>query len=207
MVKAKNITNFLLTKNKNWVSSWHLTKNDYNSILQDDLFLLSYTRSIVYYYCKNFELLCLRLYRNNNNVFVNVFLTVIKKFDKLFFDNFSKNVNKFFNYKKKIFLFVQKQSNMVCSSYIALKIAKFLEKRVKLKSKVIKTFLDKVACYSLGLKIQCSGRLNNVDIAKTVSMCFGLVPLQSVNLDVDFDFIIANTNIGLQSIKVWFLHK
>ena len=97
------------------------------------------------------------------------------------------------------------KNSFIYASFIAVKIAIFIEKKVKLKGKVFKLFLSKITKLCLGLKIQCSGRLDDVDIAKTVTFSFGFIPLQSLKLNIDFSFVAANTKTGLHGVKVWVL--
>lgn len=203
MSKTKNVISNSLNRTKRWPNSWHLNKNDYSMIQQQDLFLFNYIRSIIFSSNKNLEIIKIRLYRNQNLLLIDLQLVIDKNVDNLFFTNFSISVNKVFGYKKQIFLFVNQLHYMIYSNYVAIKVAKLLEKRIKFKSKSIKVFLEKVVFFCLGMKIQCSGRLNNVDMAKVSSVSFGFMPLQSINLNIDFSLIVANTNVGLQCVKVW----
>ena len=203
MVRTKNVIKFSLNNSKSWVNSWHLNKNDYNSIVQEDLLFFLYFRSILLLFDRFLEIIKLRIYRNKKTIFIDIFLTFGKIIDKEFFTKFSNDCNLNFGYNKQIFLFVNKVNFMLYSNYVAVKIAKFLEKRIKFKSKLTRFFLDKIICFCLGIKVQCSGRLNQVDMARISSISFGLIPLQSTNLNIDFSFVAANTNVGLQSVKVW----
>ena len=87
--------------------------------------------------------------------------------------------------------------------YIALKIAKFIEKRIKFRSKLVKLLLKKVKDNCKGIYVQCTGRINNVDMARNDKLYLGSLPLQSINLSISYGLVVANTTKGLQSIKVW----
>jgi len=126
----------------------------------------------------------------------------------LFFDNifitFVEKLSLFF--KQKLFLTVKKLSltNVLNSGfYVALKIARLLEKRIKFRSKTIKLMLKKIKNNCLGLFVQCKGRINNVNIARTDKLYMGSVSLQTVNISTSYGQVIANTAKGLQCIKVW----
>jgi len=117
---------------------------------------------------------------------------------------FLNSLSKFFD--KFVYLAINKPSyiNIINNAFnIALKIARFIETRVKFRSKLVKTLIKKVKDNSKGVYVQCTGRINNVDMAKTDKLFLGSVPLQSFKSLIDYGFVIANTNKGLQSIKVW----
>ena len=54
-----------------------------------------------------------------------------------------------------------------------------------------------------GIRIQISGRLNGIEIARTEWCKKGNIPLLSFRKDLNFFIIIANTIYGLFGIKVW----
>lgn len=208
MVKTKNVISYSLNKTKTWLNSWYLQKKNYTFILQEDFLLQFYIRSIFYKCNKDLNILKLRIYRNNFYIFIDLFLTSIKIVDIFFFSYCSAKINKIIKYNKSIFLFIHKinyKSSFIYASFIAIKIAMLIEKKVKLKGKIFKLFLNNVIKTCLGLKVQCSGRLDNVDIAKTVTFSFGFIPLQSLKLNIDFSFVVTNTKTGLHGVKVWVL--
>lgn len=208
MVKTKNVISYSLNKTKTWLNCWYLSKKNYTLIIQEDFLLQFYIRSIFYKCNKNINLLKLRIYRNNFYIFIDLFLTSIRMIDILFFSFCATKINRIIKYNKSIFLFIHKmnyKNSFIYASFIAVKIAIFIEKKVKLKGKVFKLFLSKITKLCLGLKIQCSGRLDDVDIAKTVTFSFGFIPLQSLKLNIDFSFVAANTKTGLHGVKVWVL--
>lgn len=203
MICGKNNINHVITQSKTWISSWHLHKKDYNFFLQQDFSFFCFVRSLTLSNLFNIDILNFRIYRNKLIIFLDFFYTSSSNFDNIVFQKISANMNKILRYDRKVFLFVHRVKFMVNSNYISLKIAKFLEKKIKFKSKVIRTFLNNIFCHCLGVKIQCSGRLNDVDMAKTIVFSMGFMPLQKLESDIDFSNTIANTNVGLQSIKVW----
>jgi len=54
-----------------------------------------------------------------------------------------------------------------------------------------------------GVKIQVGGRLSGADMARTVTLREGRVPLQTLRADIDFARAEANTTYGKIGIKVW----
>jgi small subunit ribosomal protein S3 len=54
-----------------------------------------------------------------------------------------------------------------------------------------------------GIKIRCSGRLGGAEIARSIEIKMGRVPLQTIRADIDYGFTEAWTKYGPIGIKVW----
>lgn len=54
-----------------------------------------------------------------------------------------------------------------------------------------------------GVKIICSGRLGNAEMARTETQMLGSIPLQTLQADVDYAITHAVTTVGVIGIKVW----
>ena len=54
-----------------------------------------------------------------------------------------------------------------------------------------------------GIKIMSSGRLNGIEIARTVWYREGRVPLHTLRADIDYGVAEALTTYGIIGIKVW----
>lgn len=54
-----------------------------------------------------------------------------------------------------------------------------------------------------GVKIKVSGRLGGAEIARSISMRDGRVPLQTIRADIDYGFTEAHTKYGNIGIKAW----
>ena len=54
-----------------------------------------------------------------------------------------------------------------------------------------------------GIKVQCSGRLNGAEIARTEQYHEGTIPLQTLRADIQYGFYEANTTYGKIGVKVW----
>jgi len=204
MSRKKNTSSLNISNNKTWNSSWCIySQEEFRHLLQEDLMLYSYLRSQF----KNFDLLNvigIRLYRVTNFLIIDVMVSFISLATRNSLTAFLNSLSKFFD--KFVYLAINKPSyiNIINNAFnIALKIARFIETRVKFRSKLVKTLIKKVKDNSKGVYVQCTGRINNVDMAKTDKLFLGSVPLQSFKSLIDYGFVIANTNKGLQSIKVW----
>ena len=56
---------------------------------------------------------------------------------------------------------------------------------------------------SLGIRVQCSGRLGGSEMARTEWYREGRVPLHTLRADVDYGFREARTTAGRIGVKVW----
>ncbi len=53
-----------------------------------------------------------------------------------------------------------------------------------------------------GVKVMCSGRINNAEIARSEVLHYGSIPLQTLRADIDYGFAEA-TIYGRLGVKVW----
>jgi hypothetical protein len=92
-------------------------------------------------------------------------------------------------------------------------VALALEKNVK-HSQVIETvnqlfdFLFQLKNTNFkGLRLQVSGRINGVDMAKKQVVSYGSVPLQTMSSFISYNHTAAFTPFGVCGIKTWFCYK
>jgi ribosomal protein S3 len=204
-MSKKSFACLYINNNKSWTSSWYSSKQIYSNLIQEDLILYIFVRSLLLKSVFK-EINGINLYKINKKNLLNLLfneLSLTRKIN-LHFLTILKHL-KFF-LKKNIYIsttfFSKKKSNMNAFN-LGITLAKLIEKRVRFKSKLIKTMLKKVKRFKKGVYIQCIGRINNVDIARIERIYFGSVSLLTINLNIDYSMIIANTVKGLQSIKVW----
>ncbi|MBT4722961.1 30S ribosomal protein S3 [Candidatus Falkowbacteria bacterium] len=78
-----------------------------------------------------------------------------------------------------------------------------IEKRMPFR-RAMKQAIGKVEkARAKGVKVQVSGRLNGVEIARSEKLTSGNVPLHTLRADIDYAFCEANTIYGVIGIKVW----
>jgi ribosomal protein S3 len=134
----------------------------------------------------------------------DVYLFFIVFFVKKTLVLFIRHINTFF--KNNAILVINKLSFVdisINSFFIALKIAKLIEKRMRFRSKLVKSLLKRVSKYCVGVYVQCVGRISDSNIARKDKLYVGSISLNTVNFFVSYGLVIANTIKGLQSIKVW----
>jgi small subunit ribosomal protein S3 len=54
-----------------------------------------------------------------------------------------------------------------------------------------------------GIKVRCAGRLGGAEIARSVSLHQGQMPLHKLCADVSYGFAEAHTVMGRIGVKVW----
>jgi small subunit ribosomal protein S3 len=203
MIKKNNVLIPNIPDGRNWFSSWYVHKKEYSSLLQEELLLITYARSVLFS-TKTQGLIGVRVYRYNNILIIDMYLSFITFLVKKVFVLFVTNVNAFF--KKSIILTYKKISlnNILTNGFfMAFKIAKLIEKRVKFRSKIIKSLLKEVSTCCVGIYVQCTGRINDANIARNDKLYVGSVSLNTISSYISYGLVIANTVKGLQSIKVW----
>jgi small subunit ribosomal protein S3 len=89
------------------------------------------------------------------------------------------------------------------ATLIAKYIADQLEKRTPFR-RAVKQTIKKVKTTEIkGVKVEVSGRLNGIDIARSEWKRDGRVPLHTLNANIDYTQQIAHTIYGVIGIKVW----
>ncbi len=92
----------------------------------------------------------------------------------------------------------------IAANIVAAQIAQDLERRLPFRA-VLKRHLQFVEVIKgiRGAKLTVSGRLNGAEIARTESVGFGEMPLQTLRANIDFGRAIAYTTYGTIGVDVW----
>ena len=90
------------------------------------------------------------------------------------------------------------------AAYIGQSVASQIEKRMPY-LKVTKQSIEKAMTSREveGVRIQLSGRLNGVEIARTAWLAKGRLPRQTIRADIDYAITEAHCTYGVIGIKVW----
>ncbi|WP_294475659.1 30S ribosomal protein S3 [uncultured Intestinimonas sp.] len=86
---------------------------------------------------------------------------------------------------------------------VAENIAQQLEKRIAFRRAMKNAMGRAMRMGALGIKVQCSGRLNGAEIARTEHYHDGTIPLQTLRADIDYGFAEAATTYGRIGVKCW----
>lgn len=203
--------------NRAWDSRWH-TQNHYKNLLHEDLQIRKYLEAI---YEKAGLLVgeC-TIERSVNDV--KILLSIaemsdaqdfqarkanhedskLRQLSKVNLDKIKETIEQII--EAPVNLQITKVDPISSALILAKDIAKKLEQRQPF-GMVLKRVLRQARneTHISGIKIQCSGRLNGEDIARTEWVKEGAVPLQTINAKIDYGSARSYTIYGVCGIKVW----
>jgi len=107
--------------------------------------------------------------------------------------------------KKEIKIDIKEIKNpWISAALVAQMAAQQLEKRIPFRQ-VLKRNIERVMQNKevKGIKMEVSGRLNGVEIARSEWLKQGRMPLQSIRADIDYSQTQAYCTYGVIGVKVW----
>ncbi len=105
---------------------------------------------------------------------------------------------------KKVDLDIKELTNPDTDAYlIARNISDQLERRIAYRRAMKRAIQQAMRQGAEGVKIQVSGRLAGAEMARTVWLREGRVPLQTLRADIEFSRAEALTTYGRIGVKVW----
>jgi len=105
---------------------------------------------------------------------------------------------------KKVDLDIKEiESPDVDARLVALNIADQLERRISYRRAMKRAIQQAMRSGAQGIKIMVGGRLAGAEMARTVWLRDGRVPLQTLRAHIDFSYAEATTTYGQIGIKVW----
>jgi small subunit ribosomal protein S3 len=105
---------------------------------------------------------------------------------------------------KKIDLEIKEIKSPDIDAYlVAVNIAGQIERRVAYRRAMKRALQQAMRQGAQGIKIQVAGRLSGAEMARTVWLRDGRVPLQTLRADIDFARAEAMTTYGRIGVKVW----
>jgi len=105
---------------------------------------------------------------------------------------------------KKIDLEIKEIKNADMDAYLVAKnIAGQLQRRVSYRRAMKRAMQQAIRQGAEGIKIEVAGRLSGAEMARSIWMREGRVPLQTLRADIDFARATAQTTYGILGIKVW----
>jgi len=105
---------------------------------------------------------------------------------------------------RKVDLDIKEIKSPDCDAYlVAHNIADQLVRRISYRRAMKRAIQQAMHQGALGIKIEVAGRLAGAEMARTVTLRDGRVPLQTLRADMDFARAEAGTTYGRIGIKVW----
>ena len=106
--------------------------------------------------------------------------------------------------RKKIDLEIKEITAPDTDAYlVALNIASQVERRIAYRRAMKRALQQAMRQGAQGIKIEVAGRLSGAEMARSVWLREGRVPLQTLRADIDFARAEAQTTYGKIGIKVW----
>ena len=184
MGQKVNPIGFRIPITKAWQSRWFARKPEYGSLLHEDLKIREYVKQQL----MQAAISKVTIERFANRVRVTVFsgrpgLVIGRKGTEI--DRLKGEISKMSG-NKEVYLDIKEVSQPETDAQlVAESIAKQLERRIGFRramKRAIQTALDLGA---LGVKIRCSGRLNQAELARTEEYREGKVPLHTLRANID----------------------
>lgn len=224
MGHQNHATGLRLPLTNRWNSKWSVNiknKYAYKFLLHQDLLIKDFIKQ--YFISKyNLETGTCIIKRSKNNIFlfipINFDLNLNKvNINKVELNNsLKKYISTFTENEVKVFL-VPIKNILFEPQLLANYIAKEIEKRRNLffifqqilKRKLVDTYNGSTQLKNsiLGIKVQCSGRLNGADRGRTTKMLWGSIPLSTLKSEILFGKQTAYTKYGTIGVKVWVYFK
>lgn len=105
---------------------------------------------------------------------------------------------------KKIRLNIQEVRVPELEAYlVARSVAGQMERQISYRRAIKRALMRTMQAGAKGVKVICSGRLGGAEIARTVTLREGRVPLHTLRADIDYGFCEARTMMGRIGVKVW----
>jgi small subunit ribosomal protein S3 len=105
---------------------------------------------------------------------------------------------------KKIDLEIKEIKTPDMDAYlVAMNIAGQVERRVSYRRAMKRALQQAIRQGAQGIKVEVAGRLSGAEMARSVSLREGRVPLQTLRADIDFARAEALTTYGRIGVKVW----
>lgn len=86
---------------------------------------------------------------------------------------------------------------------VAANVARQIEGKIAYRRAVKMAIASTMRMGAEGIKIQCSGRLNGAEMARSEMYKEGRTPLHTLRADIDYALAEALTKTGLVGVKVW----
>jgi len=195
------------------LSNWFVEKKYYSKLINEDYLI----REIVMQFFNSQELTISRIkiekYTQNNKVLVYVSISsididklvktdkekslpLIELLESILIKKFGKQ--KSFSVIPEIIKVEQRDAHLV-----GLKIVDALSNRIPFKRVIKDTIRECMSAGVVGIKIQVSGRLNGVEIARSEWRREGCVPLHTLKAKIDYSYQTAQTIYGIIGVKIW----
>jgi len=194
-------TGFRLSVLKNWTSKWYASGKTYVSNLADDIKVRDFLKKKL----SHASVGRIVIERPARNARITIYsarpgVVIGKKGEDI--ESLKANLQKMMGVP--VHLNIEEiRKPEVDAQLIAESIGSQLEKRIMFRRAMKRAMQNAMRLGAQGIKIESSGRLNGIEIARTEWYREGRVPLHTLRADIDYGFAEAKTTYGVIGIKVW----
>lgn len=194
-------TGFRLSVNKNWASRWYANSKNFAAMLNDDIHVRTYLKSKLAHAAVS-KIIIERPARNARITIHSARPGVVigKKGEDI--ENLKKHLQGVMGVPVHLNI-EEVRKPEIDAQLIAESIANQLVKRIMFRRAMKRAMTNAMRLGAQGIRIECSGRLNGIEIARTEWYREGRVPLHTLRADIDYATAEAKTTYGIIGIKVW----
>jgi len=194
-------TGFRLSVQRNWLSRWYASSNNFAAMLNEDIKVREFLNDKL----KNASVGRILIERPSKNARITIFssrpgVVIGKKGEDI--EVLRAELQKRMGVPVHVNIEEIRKPELD-AQLIADNIAQQLEKRIMFRRAMKRAMQNAMRLGAQGIKIMSSGRLNGIEIARTEWYREGRVPLHTLRAELDYGTSEAKTTYGIIGIKVW----
>jgi len=191
-----------LEVNKNWTSNWFPKKNAYATDLAQDIKLRKYLKKRL----QDASVASVNIERTSQAITVTIHtarpgIVIGRGGEEV--ARLKKEVSKLCNTEDIHLNINEVKRPELNAELVGQNIASQLIKKMPYRRVLNKTMQSTMRMGAEGIRINVSGRLGGVEIARSERFMEGRVPLHTLRADIDYALVEAHTTYGIIGIKVW----
>jgi len=191
-----------LEVNKNWTSNWFPKKNAYATDLAQDIKLRKYLKKRL----QDASVASINIERTSQAITVSIHtarpgIVIGRGGEEV--SRLKKEVAKLCNTEDIHLNINEVKRPELNAELVGQNIANQLIKKMPYRRVLNKTMQSTMRMGAEGIRINVSGRLGGVEIARSERFMEGRVPLHTLRADIDYALVEAHTTYGIIGIKVW----
>jgi len=196
-----NPTGFRLAVNKNWASRWYANSKNFPGMLLDDIKVRGFLKKKL----ANASVSKIIIERPARTARITIHsarpgVVIGKKGEDI--ELLKRELQVMM--KVPVHLDIEEvRKPEIDAQLVAESIANQLVKRIMFRRAMKRAITNAMRIGAQGIKIECAGRLNGIEIARTEWYREGRVPLHTLRADIDYATAEAKTTFGVIGIKVW----
>ena len=191
-----------LEVNKNWTSNWFPKKNAYATDLAQDIKLRKYLKKRL----QDASVASVIIERTSQAITISIHTArpgIVIGRGGAEVSRLKKEVAKLCNTDDIHLNINEVKRPELNAELVGQNIASQLVKKMPYRRVLNKTMQSTMRMGAEGIRINVSGRLGGVEIARSERFMEGRVPLHTLRADIDYALVEAHTTYGIIGIKVW----